>query len=69
MPIKKITIVYECDLKGTYQSKNIKTVIQAVKELKIKGFKVSMKTYKKGFLKTVKNTGLLGRWQVLSEKS
>ena len=65
---QEITIVYESDLLGTYQSKNIKTVIQAVKELKIKGFKVSEQHIREGFLKTVKNTGLLGRWQVISEK-
>ena len=64
---QEIVKVYESDLLGIYQSKNIKTVIQAIKELKIKGFKVSEQHLKRGFLKTVENTGLLGRWQVINE--
>ncbi|MDD7888223.1 folylpolyglutamate synthase/dihydrofolate synthase family protein [Flavivirga sp. 57AJ16] len=64
---QEIIKMYDSDLLGTYQSKNIKTVIQAVKELKIKGFKVSERHLKKGLLKTVENTGLLGRWQVINE--
>ena len=60
--------VYESDLLGNYQSKNAKTTIQAIKELKIKGFKVSEQHLKEGLLKTVVNTGLLGRWQVIGEK-
>lgn len=64
---QEILEVYESDLLGTYQSKNAKTAIQAIKELKIKGFKVSEQHLKEGLLKTVVNTGLLGRWQVIGE--
>ncbi|RED44630.1 bifunctional folylpolyglutamate synthase/dihydrofolate synthase [Seonamhaeicola aphaedonensis] len=61
----EVEAVLESDLKGTYQPKNIKTTIQTIKELRLKGFKVSEAHLKKGLLNVVHNTGLLGRWQVL----
>ena len=57
---------YQTDLQGVYQLKNIKTAIQAIKILKGKGFKVIDENIRDGFLHVVKNTGLLGRWQILS---
>jgi len=63
-----VSEVYKSDLIGSYQSKNIKTVIQTVKQLQGKGFKISKKNIKQGLLKVVKNTGLLGRWQILKER-
>ncbi|QCE41991.1 bifunctional folylpolyglutamate synthase/dihydrofolate synthase [Psychroserpens sp. NJDZ02] len=54
------------DLKGSYQSKNIKGVLQTVKQLRLKGFEVSDKNIKSGLLNSVKNTGLKGRWQILN---
>lgn len=65
---KTVSEVYKSDLIGDYQSKNIKAAVQTVKELQGKGFKISNKNLKQGLLKVVKNTGLLGRWQVLSEE-
>lgn len=56
------------DLKGSYQIHNIKTVLQTIEVLKTKGFAVSEKNIRNGLLKVVKNTGLLGRWQVLNEQ-
>ncbi|NMH87309.1 bifunctional folylpolyglutamate synthase/dihydrofolate synthase [Flavivirga algicola] len=64
---QEVTKVFESDLLGSYQSKNIKTVIQAIKKLKVKGFEVSEQHLKTGLLNTVNNTGLLGRWQVINE--
>lgn len=58
---------YESDLKGSYQEKNSKTAVQTILKLKAKGFSVSEKNIKNGLLNVVLNTGLLGRWQVLSE--
>ena len=63
-----VSEVYTSDLIGSYQSKNIKTVVETVKQLQEKGFKISNKNLKQGLLKVVKNTGLLGRWQVLNER-
>ena len=62
---KNIYDVYKSDLIGSYQVKNIKTVVQTVKELKLKGYAISEQNIKQGLLTVVKNTGLLGRWQVL----
>lgn len=58
--------VYPSDLKGSYQQKNIKTVLQTIQVLK-SSFSVSEQQIKKGLLHVVKNTGLQGRWQVLQE--
>ncbi|AUC80613.1 folylpolyglutamate synthase/dihydrofolate synthase family protein [Lacinutrix sp. Bg11-31] len=58
---------YESDLKGNYQDKNIKTVVQTINEIQLKGFNVSKQSIKDGLLKVVNNTGLLGRWQILNE--
>ncbi|APX99579.1 bifunctional folylpolyglutamate synthase/dihydrofolate synthase [Lacinutrix venerupis] len=58
---------YKSDLKGKYQDKNIKTVTQVIKEIQLKGFNVSKENIEKGLLNVVKNTGLLGRWQILQK--
>src|SRR5690606_21212389 len=59
---------YEMDLKGSYQDKNVKTVLTALKIIQQKQFfKISEKHIKNGLTNTVKNTGLQGRWQILQE--
>ena len=64
----KVTEIYESDLKGNYQQKNIKTVVTTSHILKEKGFAITEKHIKSGILHVVKNTGLLGRWQVLQKE-
>jgi dihydrofolate synthase / folylpolyglutamate synthase len=59
---------YKSDMHGTYQSKNIVTVLQAIKELQLNGFKISKEQIKIGLLNVVKNTGLMGRWQQIHSK-
>jgi dihydrofolate synthase/folylpolyglutamate synthase len=59
--------IFSSDLKGNYQEKNIKTVVQVIKEIETKGFTISNCNIKKGFLNVIDNTGLLGRWQILNE--
>jgi dihydrofolate synthase/folylpolyglutamate synthase len=57
----------QLDLTGTYQLKNILTVIQSVQQLRTKGFKISDEHVYTA-LRNVKGlTGLMGRWQTLSE--
>ncbi len=57
------------DLIGKYQEKNKKTVLQALKVLREKKyFKITNEHIHKGLLNVVQNTGLLGRWQILSEQ-
>jgi len=57
---------YKSTLLGNYQSKNIKGVVAVLQELK--NFEVKQKHIKRGLKKVVKNTGLLGRWQILNKK-
>lgn len=57
---------YGTDLLGSYQKKNIKGVIATLKELK--GFRIGKNNILKGLQNVVKNTGLMGRWQILGER-
>ncbi|WP_421918306.1 bifunctional folylpolyglutamate synthase/dihydrofolate synthase [Marinifilum sp.] len=58
----------ECDLLGKYQQKNIRTAICALYQLKAKGINITDENIYNGLAEIVKETGLLGRWQVLQEK-
>ncbi|WP_298238454.1 folylpolyglutamate synthase/dihydrofolate synthase family protein [uncultured Algibacter sp.] len=62
---KNVFSEYKSDLVGSYQIKNTKTVVQVVKELRLIGYNISEKHLKEGLLNVVKNTNLLGRWQIL----
>jgi len=64
---KEIEEALESDLKGIYQEKNIKTVLQSIKKIQERGFKISQTHINKGLLKVVDNTGLMGRWQILEQ--
>ena len=62
------TTALESDLKGTYQKANMKTVKQTVDVINQAGeFKITYEACRLGMLSVVKNTGLLGRWQVLQQ--
>ncbi|MCG8883421.1 bifunctional folylpolyglutamate synthase/dihydrofolate synthase [Tenacibaculum finnmarkense] len=56
---------YKTDLLGDYQSKNVKTAVKAIRQLK--DFVVSEQNIKNGLLKVVENTNLKGRWQILQQ--
>lgn len=58
---------YVSDLKGSYQQKNIKTVLTTLQILQQRGWNISDENIKNGLLNTIKNTGLVGRWQILRE--
>lgn len=62
---KEIKKEYKTSLLGNYQVKNIKGIVAAIKELK--GFEITDSHIEFGLTRVVENTGLLGRWQVLSE--
>lgn len=60
---------FECDLKGSYQKHNIKSVVQTIKILNSqKVFVVSDDQLHNGLKNVVTNTGLKGRWQLLQEQ-
>lgn len=54
-----------CPLGGIYQQNNFKTVLVACEQLQNLGFIKSFISIKNGFENVVKNTGLMGRWQIL----
>lgn len=56
---------YTTDLLGEYQKKNINGVVAAISQLK--GFDVPEESISKGLVNVIKNTGLLGRWQILQQ--
>lgn len=55
------------DLTGTYQQKNILTVIQSVLKLRELGFDISEEAIYQALKNVKKLTGLQGRWQTLSK--
>ncbi|WP_273276366.1 bifunctional folylpolyglutamate synthase/dihydrofolate synthase [Maribacter polysiphoniae] len=57
---------YKTSLLGNYQFRNVKGVLSVLDELK--GFNVKKKHIKRGLMRVVLNTGLLGRWQILGKK-
>ena len=54
------------DLKGLYQKRNLITVLRSIDILKSKGYSIEKKYIYSGLEKVVVNTGLQGRWQILS---
>jgi dihydrofolate synthase / folylpolyglutamate synthase len=60
--------IYELDLSGTYQLKNILGVVAAMKIISESGFLISEENIREGFKNVTRLTGLQGRWQTLSEK-
>jgi dihydrofolate synthase/folylpolyglutamate synthase len=53
-----------CDLKGEYQKENINTTIKAIEVL---NWNIDNKNIYKGLKNVIKNTGLNGRWQIISK--
>lgn len=55
------------ELKGDYQINNLPGIIKSAELLNQLYFNISSDAVKNGLAKVIKNTGLKGRWQVLSE--
>ncbi len=60
-------VSFHLDLTGTYQVKNLKTVVLAVRELRMNGFEISEGHLKSALSKVGPLTGLHGRWETLSK--
>jgi dihydrofolate synthase / folylpolyglutamate synthase len=58
---------YHLDLGGLYQGKNLVTVLEAVNQLKQKGWKLSDQHITKALRQVKKLTGLHGRWELIHE--
>lgn len=59
---------YECELKGSYQKKNIKTAIVAIELLNDTEIKINEKNIIDGLNKIIQNTGIRGRWEIIGNK-
>jgi dihydrofolate synthase/folylpolyglutamate synthase len=57
--------IYPFSLKGEYQIKNIRTVLQIIDILNNGKFVISKEAVQLGLLKIKENTGIRGRWEVL----
>jgi dihydrofolate synthase / folylpolyglutamate synthase len=58
---------YHLDLGGLYQGKNLITVLEAVNQLKQKGWNLSEQQITKALKHVKKLTGLHGRWELIHE--
>ncbi len=64
----KADLVYpdlQLDLLGIYQRKNVPTVLTTIDILKSKGWSLPEKAIREGLANTIRNTGLMGRWQII----
>lgn len=57
---------YDFELKGTYQQKNIKTILAAIAELRLTPYYIIREEdIVSGLKRVTTNTGLMGRWQTI----
>lgn len=54
-------------LAGPHQQRNARTALAVIRELQQRGWNIGEAHIAAGFRNVVKNTGLMGRWQVLAE--
>jgi dihydrofolate synthase/folylpolyglutamate synthase len=64
----KKSIPYQLDLGGIYQTRNIKTVLQAIHILQQKGWNINDNHIQAAFSSVKKLTGLQGRWEVVHQE-
>jgi dihydrofolate synthase/folylpolyglutamate synthase len=64
--ISNLTFNLQLDLTGSYQLKNLKTVLAAIEALRLHGFEVSADDIKTALRQVKSLTGLHGRWETLS---
>jgi dihydrofolate synthase/folylpolyglutamate synthase len=64
----KKSIPYQLDLGGIYQTRNIKTVLQAIHILQQKGWNINNNHIQAAFSSVKKLTGLQGRWEVVHQE-
>ena len=57
--------MYNLDLPGIYQTKNLLTVLEACSQLKQQGWNIDDKAIHNGLRHTKKLTGLHGRWEII----
>ncbi|RTL56328.1 MAG: bifunctional folylpolyglutamate synthase/dihydrofolate synthase [Sphingobacteriales bacterium] len=58
---------YQLDLSGEYQTKNLLTALEAVSQLRLKGWNIDEVVIKKASSQTKKINGLHGRWEIIHQ--
>ncbi len=53
------------DLLGIYQRHNVPTVLKSIDILNTKGWNLTEDSVRRGLANTIRNTGLMGRWQII----
>lgn len=66
--IRQYTEEYRLDLTGSYQIRNLRTVLAAAQLLQSLGFPIGEDNKKKALAAVKTTTGLMGRWDVIEEK-
>ena len=61
-----VKTTYPTSLLGDYQARNVKGVLATLD--KLTGFEIDEKHIRNGLMNVVKNTGLMGRWQIVRER-
>ncbi len=59
--------VIEFGLNGSYQKKNLSTILTSLEKLRNKGFTITNENINCGLANVQKNTGLRGRWEVINK--
>ncbi|MDF3078709.1 MAG: FolC bifunctional protein [Sphingobacteriaceae bacterium] len=59
--------LFELDLTGSYQAKNVCTVLASVEQLRKQGYRLPNDIVKSALKKVKSLTGLMGRWQTINE--
>jgi len=54
-------------LLGQYQHKNIITILESIELLNNLGIKIDKEQIRRGIRNVIKNTGIMGRWQIISK--
>jgi dihydrofolate synthase/folylpolyglutamate synthase len=61
-------LIYQLDIGGKVQAKNLITTLTTTTELKKQGFELNEEHLQKGFANVKKNTNLIGRWDVIQKE-
>jgi dihydrofolate synthase/folylpolyglutamate synthase len=59
------TTKYKLDMLGHYQGKNIAGVLASTEILAMLGYEISKSHISKGLENVIRNTGIMGRWQII----
>jgi dihydrofolate synthase/folylpolyglutamate synthase len=66
-PVKDEKPSYQLDLTGIYQTKNLVTVLETVRQMRLKGWTIEEEHVKEGLKHVKKLTGLHGRWEIVHQ--